>query len=145
MSPLRGDALKFHGVPSETAHANYTIKRETPYGIINSKQARALVLRTRAGCRRSRRRRDAGFQLQNGILTERVLLQTGFFVTAFCPLVEKVAARRPNGLSSAPSLLRKHAPFFRPRRRSRICPRMTGKGVILSAAIPLRGTRVSRP
>ena len=100
MSPLRGDALKFHGVPSETAHANYTIKRETPYGIINSKQALALVLRTRAGCRRSRRRRDAGFQLQNGILTERVLLQTGFFGTAFCPLVEKVAARRPNGLSS---------------------------------------------
>ena len=80
-------------------------------------------------------------------------------------------------------LLRKHAPCFRPRRRSRICPRRTGKkchpeaagrrtpaverqaagayaptdeilqrfalqndssGVILSEAIPLRGTRGSR-
>ena len=25
ISPLRGDAHKFHGVPSETAHANHTI------------------------------------------------------------------------------------------------------------------------
>ena len=47
-----------------------------------------------------------------------------------CPLVEIVAARRLCRLPSAPSLLRKHAPFFRPRRRSRICP--------------LRGTRGSR-
>ena len=42
----------------------------------------------------------------------------------------------------APPLLRKHAPCFRPRRRSRICPRMTESAVILSEAKdPVRRTR----
>ena len=38
MSPPRGDALKFHGVPPETAHANYTIKRGALYGIISAER-----------------------------------------------------------------------------------------------------------
>ena len=48
-----------------------------------------------------------------------------------CPLVEIVAARRPGGLPSAPSLLRKTAPFFCHRQRSQLCPCGSGSGAVL--------------
>ena len=48
-----------------------------------------------------------------------------------CPLVAIVAARRPGGLPSAPSLLRKTAPFFCHRQRSQLCPCGSGSGAVL--------------
>ncbi len=51
-----------------------------------------------------------------------------------CPLVEIVAARRPGGLPSAPSLLRKTAPFFCHRQRSQLCP--CGSGSALYVVTP---------
>ena len=123
------DAPRSVGIPSVSACAPGTACRASTL--------RCVVISLRTGF-------SASYFLRLAMPVQ--VLRT-FPATARCALVS------PASLLGALFLLRKTVPFSRPRRQSQFCPPAAvaylpqndrKRGVILSGAIPLRGTRGSR-